>query len=160
MDNITLKTFTPSNGMKYALNRDEYSIRMNDCKDALNLRINDSDSPKYQKEYHKNKILRSKPSMRNSYFSNVPKNGTGDFVILDNFNPIDANLGNHKVGLCGKLKNGKIVELRDSNILPAERVNLKYIQDTLEKVKTGELSLENLTKVYLKKALAFLKKIK
>lgn len=158
MDNITLKTFTSSNGTRYSLNRDAYSIRINDCKNALNLQKENADSPTYQKEYHKNKILRSKPSMRNSYFSNVPKNGTGDFVILDKFNPIDANIGDNKVGLCGKLKNGKIVELRDSNILPAEHVNLKYIQDTLEKVKTGELSLENLTKVYLKKALAFLKK--
>ena len=158
MDSITLKSATLSNGKSYALNQDHYSKRINDSQKSLNLTVNNSEKPKYQKEYYNDRIVRSRSDMKGSYFSSVPKNGTGNFSVLDNFVPIDANLGDNKVGLTGKMVKGKIVELNSSNVMPAKPVTLDYVEGSLKKAEAGEIKLENLTKVILKKASKFLKK--
>lgn len=158
MSNITLKTFASTNGTKYSLNQDNYSKMINDSQKSLNLIENNSDKSKYQKEYYNDRIVRARSDVKGSYFSSVPKSGTGNFSILDNFVPVDANLGDNKVGLTGKMVKGKIVELNSSNVMPAEPVTLDYVEGSLKKAESGEIKLENLTKVILKKASKFLKK--
>lgn len=83
--------------------------KTNDSQKSLNLIETNSDKSKYQKEYYKDRIVRTRSDVKGSYFSSVPKSGTGNFSILDNFVPADANLGNNKVGLTGKMIRVKLL---------------------------------------------------
>lgn len=42
--------------------------------------------------------------------------------------------------------------------MPAEPVTLDYVEGSLKKADAGKIKLENLTKIFLKKASKFLKK--
>lgn len=157
MINATLKTLS-LNGKTLSLNKDTESTRMNDSQNALNLTENNSDKTIRNKEYRDGKIYRHKPNMGHDYSSAMPKNGTGEFWILDNYNVVDVGLGQDKVSIGGKVRNGKIVELNSGKLTSDIPITLDNIKNFLAKDKMQEIKLQNLTKVYLNKALQFLKK--
>ena len=158
IENTTLKTFIPSNGKALTLKKDSETMRLNDSKNALNLTSGNDSKILRHKEYRNGKIIRNNSNPEHLYFSDVPKNGTGKFFILDNYNVIDTNLGKNKVAMGGEIKNGKITKLDGGKILPTKTLDTKNIKDILAKEAKNEMNLQNLTKVYLNKALKFLKK--
>ena len=91
----------------------------------------------------------------------MPKNGSGNFDISDK-----------GIRICGELKNGKVVkldQLSENNASTnyrtvshyyekeAQRAR-SYIEDYLRYAEEGSLKLQNLTKVIMKKILAYLPK--
>lgn len=158
IENTTLRTFMPTNGKSLKLNKDNETMQINDSKNALNLTSENDSKVIRHKEYRNGKIVRNNSNAEHLYFSEVPKNGTGKFFILDNYNALDGNLGKNKVAMGGEIKNGKITKLDGGKILPTKTLDTKNIKEILAKEAKNEINLQNLTKVYLNKALKFLKK--
>lgn len=156
--NTSLRTMTFSNGQTAKLHKDTEAMRINDSKNALTLTLGNSDNAVQTKEFKNGKIYRFHSTPEHNYSSAVPKNGSGNFWILDNYSVIDSNLGEDKVSIGGKVRNGKITELNAGKLTSDTPLTLDKIKKILAKSEAKEISLQNLTKVYLNKALKFLKK--
>ncbi len=141
--------------------RDLFSLKEGDRNLALkrNYTTNLSPFPDREKIYLENgTILRT--CNRDDYTSVLPKSSTGHFAIYDG-----------KIGIKGDMEKGKVVNLTEffkrnktGGFTPLMRgeglelVTRNNIQELLNCTKNGTLELQNLTKVILKKCLAYLPK--
>ena len=149
------------NNQTYTLNKKNLNFNNLNTEQILSFHTNTPNEIKQIKEYHKSFIVHSHSSMNGTFFAHTPrKNGTGSFSIIDNMDISGKSIKpEEKIVITGKINKGQVTAVGLFRFGNSLKLSENVITDILDRVKSQNLSLRNLTVVYLKKILEFIRKV-
>ena len=144
--NLDLKSYSLVQDYKNVKITKEYTLSLH--------RKGDTEYPLVSKECSDSFITRTKTD--GSYISRIPRGGSGNFTILD------KGLLPDDMILTGSMQKGKIISINnvDSSNTAWNNNFLSKLERFLKESDNGSIKIQNLTKVYLKKAVDFMHQVK